>query len=60
MERTVKSLNKEEYEKLLKAMETHEGWQEGFEEFKRSRRNYEEEYDHPGRSGAVARNLRIY
>ena len=34
MERTVKSLNEEEYEKLLKAMETHEGWQEGFEEFK--------------------------
>lgn len=33
MERTVKSLNDEEYEKLLKAMETHEGWQEGFEEF---------------------------
>ena len=27
MERTVKSLNEEEYEKLLKAMETHEGWQ---------------------------------
>ena len=26
MERTVKSLNNEEYEKLLKAMETHEGW----------------------------------
>ena len=34
MERTVKSLNEEEYEKLLKAMETHEGWQEGYEEFK--------------------------
>jgi hypothetical protein len=33
MERTVKSLNEDEYEKLLKAMETHEGWQEGFEEF---------------------------
>ena len=33
MERTVKSLNDEEYEKLLKAMETHEGWQEGHEEF---------------------------
>lgn len=34
MERTVKSLNNEEYEKLLKAMETHEGWIEGHEEFK--------------------------
>ena len=34
MERTVKSLNEEEYEKLLKAMETHEGWQVGQEEFK--------------------------
>ena len=34
MERTVKSLNDEEYEKLLKAMETHEGWIEGYEEFK--------------------------
>lgn len=34
MERTVKSLNEEEYEKLLKAMETHEGWQVGHEEFK--------------------------
>ncbi len=34
MERTVKSLNNEEYEKLLKAMETHEGWIEGYEEFK--------------------------
>lgn len=34
MERTAQSLSEEEYEKLLKAMETHEGWQEGFEEFK--------------------------
>lgn len=34
MERTVKSLNNEEYERLLKAMETHEGWIEGYEEFK--------------------------
>lgn len=34
MERTVKSLNDEEYEKLLKAMEKHEGWQEGYDEFK--------------------------
>jgi hypothetical protein len=34
MERTVKSLNEEEYEKLLKAMETHEGWLVGHEEFK--------------------------
>lgn len=34
MERTVKSLSEEEYEKLLKAMETHEGWKEGHEEFK--------------------------
>ena len=33
MERTVKSLNDDEYEKLLKAMEVHEGWKEGFEEF---------------------------
>lgn len=33
MERTLKSLNDEEYEKLLKAMETHEGWSEGHEEF---------------------------
>ncbi|MDR3623515.1 MAG: hypothetical protein P4L16_00035 [Chlamydiales bacterium] len=32
MERTVKSLNDEEYEKLLKAMETHEGWIEGYTE----------------------------
>jgi hypothetical protein len=35
MERTVKSLNSEEYEKLLKAMETHEGWIEGYEELSR-------------------------
>lgn len=34
MERTVKSLSIEEYEKLLKAMETHEGWEVGHEEFK--------------------------
>jgi hypothetical protein len=34
MKRTVQSLNAEEYEKLLKAMETHEGWKEGYEEFK--------------------------
>jgi len=34
MESIVKSLNEEEYEKLLKAMETHEGWQIGYEEFK--------------------------
>jgi hypothetical protein len=33
MKRTVKSLNDDEYEKLLKAMEVHEGWKEGFEEF---------------------------
>jgi hypothetical protein len=33
MERTVKSLSAEEYEKLLKAMETHEGWLVGHEEF---------------------------
>lgn len=34
MERTVRSLSEEEYEKLLKAMETHEGWEVGHEEFK--------------------------
>jgi hypothetical protein len=34
MERTVKSLSEEEYEKLLKAMETHERWSDGHEEFK--------------------------
>lgn len=33
MKRTVKALNNDEYEKLLKAMEVHEGWKEGFEEF---------------------------
>lgn len=33
MERTVKSLKDDEYEKLLKAMEVHEGWEEGHEEF---------------------------
>lgn len=33
MTRTVKSLNNDEYEKLLKAMEVHEGWEEGHEEF---------------------------
>jgi len=33
MKRTVKSLSNDEYEKLLKAMETHEGWLEGYEEF---------------------------
>ena len=33
MARTVKSLNTDEYEKLLKAMEVHEGWKEGHEEF---------------------------
>jgi hypothetical protein len=33
MERTIFSLSDEEYEKLLKAMEAHEGWEEGYEEF---------------------------
>ena len=34
MERTVKSLNDEEYEKLHKDPETHEGGIERYEEFK--------------------------
>lgn len=33
MTRTVQSLKDDEYEKLLEAMEVHEGWKEGFEEF---------------------------
>jgi hypothetical protein len=33
MERTLCSLNNVEFEKLLRAMETHEGWHEGYEEF---------------------------
>jgi len=32
MERTIRSLNDEEYEKLLDAMKKHEGWREGKEE----------------------------
>jgi hypothetical protein len=32
MERTIRSLNDEEYEKLLDAMKKHEGWREGREE----------------------------
>lgn len=32
MQRTIRSLNDEEYEKLLYAMTTHEGWREGREE----------------------------
>jgi hypothetical protein len=33
MERTIRSLNDEEYEKLLDAMKKHEGWREGKEEY---------------------------
>jgi hypothetical protein len=33
MERTIRSLNDEEYELLLDAMKKHEGWREGKEEF---------------------------
>lgn len=33
MERTIRSLNNEEYEKLLDAMKKHEGWREGKEEY---------------------------
>ncbi|MGC1878326.1 MAG: hypothetical protein WA347_05040 [Rhabdochlamydiaceae bacterium] len=33
MERTIRSLNDEEYEKLLDAMKRHEGWREGKEEY---------------------------
>lgn len=33
MERTIRSLNDEEYEKLLDAMKKHEGWREGREEY---------------------------
>jgi hypothetical protein len=40
MERTLKSLNNEEYEKLLKAMETHEGWLVGHEEFVEVKKNH--------------------
>lgn len=33
MDRTIRSLNDEEFEKLLDAMKKHEGWREGREEF---------------------------
>lgn len=33
MKRTIRSLNEAEYEKLLDAMKTHEGWREGREEY---------------------------
>jgi len=33
MDRTIRSLNEEEYEKLLDAMKKHEGWREGREEY---------------------------
>jgi len=33
MNRTIRSLNEEEYEKLLDAMKKHEGWREGKEEY---------------------------
>lgn len=33
MERTIRSLNDEDYEKLLDAMKKHEGWREGKEEY---------------------------
>ena len=33
MDRTISSLNDEEYEKLLDAMKKHEGWREGREEY---------------------------
>lgn len=33
MERTIRSLNDEEYEELLDAMKKHEGWREGREEY---------------------------
>lgn len=33
MERTIRSLNDEEYDQLLDAMKKHEGWREGREEF---------------------------
>ncbi|MES2344919.1 MAG: hypothetical protein V4494_03150 [Chlamydiota bacterium] len=33
MERTIRSLNDEEYENLLDAMKKHEGWREGREEY---------------------------
>jgi hypothetical protein len=33
MDRTIRSLNDEEYEKLLDAMKKHEGWKEGKEEY---------------------------
>lgn len=33
MERTIRALNDEEYEKLLDAMKKHEGWREGKEEY---------------------------
>lgn len=33
MERTIRSLNNEEYEQLLDAMKKHEGWREGKEEY---------------------------
>lgn len=33
MDRTIRSLNDEEYEKLLDAMKKHEGWKEGREEY---------------------------
>ena len=33
MDRTIRSLNEKEYEKLLDAMKKHEGWREGKEEY---------------------------
>jgi hypothetical protein len=33
MDRTIRSLNEEEYESLLDAMKKHEGWREGKEEY---------------------------
>lgn len=33
MDRTIRSLNDEEYEKLLDAMKKHEGWRQGREEY---------------------------
>ncbi len=33
MDRTIRSLNEDEYEQLLDAMKKHEGWREGKEEY---------------------------
>ena len=40
VERTIRSLNDEEYEKLLDAMKKHEGWREGREEYTEVKKSF--------------------